>query len=561
MDPAGRDVSRGPAPGRLPGRTSHLTGAFLLVLLLVAAVAVVSWLRVQQLQQEVQSLAAEYVQRVDSVHRMRALVRERTLRATLVLSTDDPAMQDQYRQEFRDLARRFIEARDEVDRTIDDPRHARLLAELREMTAVGAPLMSEMIDLALAGGRQEALPTLYSRIMPAQERTLEQIERLLAALEQQNAADIRAMVRQHEDTQQVMVMASGVAMLLIAGIGFQVRRRIRQDHSALQEELVQRRRAEARLRETQAGLEAAVARRTAELEDASARLEEAQRIAGVGYWDWGIRGEQLNWSTNVFELFGLDPERDTAGFEAYMHAIHPDDRVRVRQGINAALAEGSHYHLEHRVVLPDGGLRHVRVEGEISRDADGRPQRVLGMVRDITRDKQSEQRLWHQAHHDSLTGLPNRSLLQEHLRQALSRARRNGTRLALLVCDLDGFKPVNDRLGHDAGDVVLVTVAARLRSGVRESDVVARVGGDEFVLLLEAVGGPEDVRAVGRKLHQRFAEPLEINQEAVRVGLSLGAAIYPDDGERAEELLQQADHAMYVAKNGSGQELVLSDQR
>ncbi|PYG01334.1 PAS domain S-box-containing protein/diguanylate cyclase (GGDEF)-like protein [Thioalkalivibrio sp. ALE21] len=561
MDPAGRDVSRGPAPGRLPGRTSHLTGAFLLVLLLVAAVAVVSWLRVQQLQQEVQSLAAEYVQRVDSVHRMRALVRERTLRATLVLSTDDPAMQDQYRQEFRDLARRFIEARDEVDRTIDDPRHARLLAELREMTAVGAPLMSEMIDLALAGGRQEALPTLYSRIMPAQERTLEQIERLLAALEQQNAADIRAMVRQHEDTQQVMVMASGVAMLLIAGIGFQVRRRIRQDHSALQEELVQRRRAEARLRETQAGLEAAVARRTAELEDASARLEEAQRIAGVGYWDWGIRGEQLNWSTNVFELFGLDPERDTAGFEAYMHAIHPDDRVRVRQGINAALAEGSHYHLEHRVVLPDGGLRHVRVEGEISRDADGRPQRVLGMVRDITRDKQSEQRLWHQAHHDSLTGLPNRSLLQEHLRQALSRARRNGTRLALLVCDLDGFKPVNDRLGHDAGDVVLVTVAARLRSGVRESDVVARVGGDEFVLLLEAVGGPEDVRAVGRKLHQRFAEPVEINQEAVRVGLSLGAAIYPDDGERAEELLQQADHAMYVAKNGSGQELVLSDQR
>ncbi|WP_019590728.1 diguanylate cyclase domain-containing protein [Thioalkalivibrio sp. ALE20] len=561
MDPAGRDVSRGSAPGRVPGRTSHLTGAFLLVLLLVAAVAVVSWLRVQQLQQEVQSLTAEYVQRVDSVHRMRALVRERTLRATLVLSTDDPAMQDQYRQEFRDLARRFIEARDEVDRAIDDPRHARLLAELREMTAVGAPLMSEMIDLALAGGRQEALPTLYSRIMPAQERTLEQIERLLAALEQQNAADIRAMVRQHEDTQQVMVMASGVAMLLIAGIGFQVRRRIRQDHSALQEELVQRRRAEARLRETQAGLEAAVARRTAELEDASARLEEAQRIAGVGYWDWGIRGEQLNWSTNVYELFGLDPERDTAGFEAYMHAIHPDDRVRVRQGINAALAEGSHYHLEHRVVLPDGGLRHVRVEGEISRDADGRPQRVLGMVRDITRDKRSEERLWHQAHHDSLTGLPNRSLLQEHLRQALSRARRNGTRLALLVCDLDGFKPVNDRLGHDAGDVVLVTVAARLRSGVRESDVVARVGGDEFVLLLEAVGGPEDVRAVGRKLHQRFAEPVEINQEAVRVGLSLGAAIYPDDGERAEELLQQADHAMYVAKNGSGQELVLADQR
>ena len=539
-------------------RTSQLTGAFLLVLLLVAAVAVVSWLRVQQLQHEVQSLTADYVQRVDSVHRMRALVRERTLRATLVISADDPAQQDQYHQEFRSLARRFLEAREEVTRAVDDPRHAELLDGLREKTSVGAPMMGEMIDLALAGGRDEALPTLYSRIMPAQERTLEQIERLLDALERQNAADIRSMVRQHEDTQRVMVAASGLAMLLIAGIGFQVRGRIRRDHAALREELTQRRRAEASLRETQAGLEAAVARRTAELEEASARLEEAQRIAGVGYWDWGIRGEQLDWSTNVYQLLGLDPQRDGAGFEAYMHAIHPDDRARVRRGINDALAEGSHYHLEHRVVLPDGGLRHVRVEGEIARDADGRPQRMLGMVRDITRDKQSEERLWHQAHHDSLTGLPNRSLLQEHLRQALSRARRNGTRVALLVCDLDGFKPVNDRLGHDAGDVVLVTVAARLRSGVRESDVVARVGGDEFVLLLEAVGGSDDVRVVGDKLQQRFAEPVEINQDAVRVGLSLGAAIFPDDGERAEDLLQQADHAMYVAKKGSAQGLVLA---
>ncbi|WP_019594644.1 diguanylate cyclase domain-containing protein [Thioalkalivibrio sp. ALM2T] len=534
-----------------------LTGAFVVVLLLVAVVAVASWLRVQQLQYDVQALTEEYVQKVDRVHRMRSLVRERMLRASLVISAEDPALQDRYQREFRELAERFLDAREGAELLARTPRDAALLAELRALTATGAPILSELLDIALAGGRNEALAILYADAMPVQEDVLEQMEAILAAFERDNEEAVAAMAQRHEQAQQVMLVATVLTMLMIALMWVRVRRRIWRDHAALHKELEGRQQIEARLRETQAGLEAAVARRTAALQETTERLEEAQRIAGAGYWDWDIRGLRMNWSTHVFDLFGLDPQTDTAGFEAYMRAIHPDDRTRVRRATNEALDHEAYYRVDHRVVRADGGLRHVRVEGEIDRDAQGRAVQVLGMVRDITRDKASEERLWHQAHHDSLTGLPNRSLLQEHIQQALRRAQRAGTGLALVVCDLDGFKPINDRLGHDAGDVMLVTVARRLREGVRESDVVARVGGDEFVLLLENVRDPDAVTGVGLKLIERFEEPVEVNRESVCVGLSMGAVLYPEDGDDVEALLQRADRAMYVAKEEGGSRIVL----
>ncbi len=538
-------------------RTPDITGAFLVVLVLVAAVAWTGWQRVQQLQQEIEALTEEYVQKVDSVHRMRSLVRERMLRAALVISAQDRVLQDRYHREFRELAEYFVMARAEVEALVGGPDEVTLMEDLRELTGEGAPILSEIVDLALVGGRNDAIARLYSEAMPVQEQVLAQMERILQAFERDNARAVAAFARSHERTQRAMLATTGVAMLLIVFVGFRVRRRIRRDHVALQTELIQRQRVEARLRETQIGLEAAVARRTAELEEASERLEAAQRIAGAGYWEWNIRDDRLQWSANVFELLGLDPERTEAGFEAYLHAVHPEDRTRVRRTINQALASEPLYRVEHRVVRSDGGVRELRVEGEIERDAAGRPLEVLGMVRDITREKASQERLWHQAHHDSLTGLSNRSLLHEHLAQALRRAERNTGRVALVVCDLDGFKPINDRMGHDAGDVVLVAVAQRLREGVRESDVVARVGGDEFVLLLENVQDSGAVYGICLKLIDLFEEPVEVNYESVRIGLSLGAAIYPEDGDDADTLLQRADRAMYRSKQEGGSRVTL----
>lgn len=156
----------------------------------------------------------------------------------------------------------------------------------------------------------------------------------------------------------------------------------------------------------------------------------------------------------------------------------------------------------------------------------------------------------HMANHDVLTGLPNRLLFHEHLEQELRQASRREKVLAILFIDLDHFKEVNDTLGHEAGDILLKTVAERFRSCLRKSDVLARIGGDEFTVLLPDIGGVAQVMIVGEKLLQSLEEPIVIKGQPCRVGASIGISLHPDHGQTAEDLLRHADQAMYAVKNG-----------
>jgi len=164
--------------------------------------------------------------------------------------------------------------------------------------------------------------------------------------------------------------------------------------------------------------------------------------------------------------------------------------------------------------------------------------------------RQNEERMAHMAHHDALTGLPNRAMFEDRLYQAAARAERSGAGFGLLFIDLDGFKPINDRHGHKAGDEVLRLVAVLLASALRRTDTVARIGGDEFAILLE---GPDDIRAaavaVAGKCVETMAPPMYVDGITLHVGLSIGIACYPEDGREAEHLLAAADRAMYAAKN------------
>jgi diguanylate cyclase (GGDEF)-like protein len=155
----------------------------------------------------------------------------------------------------------------------------------------------------------------------------------------------------------------------------------------------------------------------------------------------------------------------------------------------------------------------------------------------------------HQAHHDPLTGLPNARLIGDRLEVAVAQARRSGSPVALLFVDLDGFKEVNDQLGHGAGDAVLREVASRLLQTVREADTVARLGGDEFVVLLPALRGPEDAEVARRRVGDVLASvPAVVGEEVVALRASIGLASFPEDGETASDLLHRADIAMYRAK-------------
>jgi diguanylate cyclase (GGDEF)-like protein len=173
----------------------------------------------------------------------------------------------------------------------------------------------------------------------------------------------------------------------------------------------------------------------------------------------------------------------------------------------------------------------------------------VGVVRDITSRKVIENRMAHMAQHDALTGLPNRALFDDRLHQAVTQSHRNRTRLALLYIDLDHFKPVNDTLGHATGDVLLKVAARRMQEHVRASDTVARIGGDEFVVLLSAVQDKDDARGVAEKIREALSQVFELaGGHTAHISSSIGIAVYPDHAIDEIQLSKHADDAMYQAK-------------
>lgn len=241
-------------------------------------------------------------------------------------------------------------------------------------------------------------------------------------------------------------------------------------------------------------------------------------------------------------------EEDLVGMH-WSQLTHPDD-----QGANHQLrremlrGERDSYQLEKRYLRSNGQIVWGSVAVTGVKREDGAFEFLLALVEDITARKQEEEAIVHQAYHDALTGLPNRLLFADRLDQALTQARRTRTPLALMFLDLDHFKAVNDGLGHASGDALLKDVAQRLRACVRSSDTVARIGGDEFTVLLPTVDGVAGAIRVARKILQSLPMTTMIDGEAVTVTPSIGICLFPDHGEEAAALMQRADDAMYASK-------------
>ncbi|MBI2306046.1 MAG: diguanylate cyclase [Rhodocyclales bacterium] len=206
----------------------------------------------------------------------------------------------------------------------------------------------------------------------------------------------------------------------------------------------------------------------------------------------------------------------------------------------------------YRIEGADGEKYWLSVSGNPRFNDAGNFIGYHGVTSDITLRVEAEERYRHLAYHDTLTRLPNRRLLTDRLDQAIRGASRRGNRIALLLLDLDGFKQINDRHGHAAGDRVLETVAARLRETVRDADTVARLGGDEFVVLLHEVGDVGDAATVAEKIHARVSEPIWDGEYIYSVGTSIGISVFPEHGDTPDALLHRADRAMYHGKSNGG---------
>jgi len=227
--------------------------------------------------------------------------------------------------------------------------------------------------------------------------------------------------------------------------------------------------------------------------------------------------------------------------------LHADPAARSVQ--QATLdREGVVHQYELQLRRRDGSTIWVEDNVIAVRNAEGRILYNEGSIQDITRRKANEEAIRQLAYHDHLTGLPNRTLFNDRLDLAIARSRRARLGLAVMLLDLDHFKDINDTLGHSVGDKLLLAVSARLASLLRETDTLCRMGGDEFLVLVEGLARPEDVESVAEAIIQQVRLPFDIDGHTLDVTTSIGIAVYPADGEDRDTLIRHADIAMYTAK-------------
>lgn len=287
------------------------------------------------------------------------------------------------------------------------------------------------------------------------------------------------------------------------------------------------------------------------------RWQFALEGAGDGVWDWDVKSNKVIFSKRWKAMLGYEEHEISDDVDEWKKRVHPEDYVNVMQAVEATLNGLSNvYSNEHRLQCKDGSWKWILDRGMVvSRDAEGNPERMVGTHADISSLKKSEEVIWQQANFDLLTGLPNRRMFYGRLDQEIQKAKRSGLKVALIFLDLDGFKEVNDTLGHDQGDTLLKLTAGRLVECMRGSDAVARLGGDEFVLIMGDVG-PADlnhVEIVAQKALDVLKQPFQLAHDLAYISASLGIAIYPDDATTIEDLMKSVDQAMYASKQKGGQ--------
>ncbi len=286
------------------------------------------------------------------------------------------------------------------------------------------------------------------------------------------------------------------------------------------------------------------------LQRSETRLRLALEGAREGIWDWDVESGDLYLSPRACMILGLDPDHPPDDIGFWQTLLPEANRARFAAGIRD-LSAGKVPSLVSEQELQLPGRTPIWIDwraSSVDNASDRSGTRIVGIFRDITSRKRAELQNAYRAHHDSLTGLPNRSAYEEILKRAHAEAGLTGRPLAVMFLDLDRFKAVNDSFGHEGGDRLLVEVGRRLQDCLRKSDLVARFGGDEFAILARGYKGPRDIDRLAKRIIKTIAQPIVLDSGEVEIGVSIGVTAYPQDRSPADDLINNADLALYRAK-------------
>jgi diguanylate cyclase (GGDEF)-like protein len=295
-------------------------------------------------------------------------------------------------------------------------------------------------------------------------------------------------------------------------------------------------------------------------------LKIAQSIAHLGHWELDIKSGQFDCSDEMYRILGLAPQGSMTNFEAFLQTVHPDDREQVAIHLNE-VKSGNGFDIEFRIILQSSKVRVVHGKGEVFCLGDSRQRKIigtiqdihehdhdltkmLGVIQDITERKDLQNKLEEQANTDSLTGCDSRRHFLEHAGEELLRIRRYGGEMSVLMLDLDHFKSINDKHGHPIGDITLKKLVLVCQDLLREVDVIGRIGGEEFAILLPETGSEQALEIAGRLCQAVAAAeiPLE-NASPLRFTTSIGVSSVVPGDSHIDEILNRADSALYKAKH------------
>ncbi len=286
-----------------------------------------------------------------------------------------------------------------------------------------------------------------------------------------------------------------------------------------------------------------------ELDASQKRLNLALEGSSDGLWDWNLVSNEVYFSPRWKEMLGFEDHEIDNRFECWEEKLHPDDMERVVQFTESfLLSPEQRYEQKFRMRTKSGDHIPILARAKKVVDKEGKAVRLIGTHVDLSEITKIQERLQYQAQHDVLTSLPNRMLFMDRIEHEITRAERHTHKFAVLFLDLDHFKEINDSLGHDVGDQLLQKVSEILQNSVRKSDTISRLGGDEFAVILSDIDERGAVIEVVEKIMTNINIPHRIEENEFYTTLSIGIALYPDDGSEAQTLIKNADTAMYKAK-------------